>query len=531
MSDNMIVVYKAKNALVNQIYLDSLVRDGYNVHVSIANAESGSVNVQFSDPGEFLSSSELNEIQESYEKDDVMFVFSRVLPHSDCMQPFTVLNRKHSNDVCVVAFLYGPFQEYRKEGSNLAPAFYAFNEWVCPKVRLTAKAFNCTPQFSQVDYMMLKDALTNAITHKEMRTFVEGEEGNGLILMLGNGSILTFEQDSHVFEWGWTTDPLDYQESGEYPSTEDGSSATVAEQKPEILEQTEKEALKANADLCSKSIQIPEVKSEDKTIVVDKIHNKYTVEIRLSDGFMRPSITSGSKSRNYVKNTYKGICGTVPHNCMSEHPWVKPTKPEAMRLLNVYDNEKPIKDFKDIGNAIKDKLTENKKEEVKTDLLRKSAEKEKEEKEEVKEVVAETDLLCKPTNLLNEPIEAKHKIAVAPPKHIEEVKEYLTSEAVLEQVEQNGRIMSDPSKLQSNEKMLPTLCEQMDLSIENTLQLPFEVVSVLAEKYPKVVAMLWNDTRWELYKRMQHQEKKDLGVTKVEEARTKVLGGIKKKAS
>lgn len=527
MSADMIVVYKAKGALINQIYLDSLVRDGYNAHVSVSNTESGSVNVQYTDPGETLSSSELQEIQESYEKDDVMFVFNRVLPHSDCMQPFTVLNRKHSDDVCVAAFLYGPFQEYRKKASKLTPAFYAFNEWVCPKIRLTAKAFNCTPQFSQVDYMMLRDALTNAVNHKEMRTFVEGEEGNGLILMLGNGSILTFEQDSHVFAWGWTTDPLDYSESGVYPDT--GG-------EPEVLKETKETALEEKNNFPHRGTLLTahgaSLIEEDKTsstkdtnsatnIVVDKIHNKYTVEIRLSDGLMRPSITASNKSRNYVKNTYKAICGTVPHNCMSEHPWVKPTKPEATRLLSVYDNEKPIKDFKDIGNAIKDKLKE--KEETKIETKEVDTV-EKETTEEIKET-EKTDLHSKAE------VEDDPKIATALPQHIQEVRGYLASEAVLAQVEQNGRIMADPANLQGNEKMLPTLCEQLDLSIEQTLQLPFEVVFVLTKMYPKVVAMLWNDTRWELFKRMQHSEKKALGLTKVEEARTKVLGGIKKKAS
>lgn len=516
----MIVVFKKEGEEINNIYLDSLLKAGFDEWVSATFTKDGCVTIQMTDPDEKMDLESLSEIQETYKDTDLYLAFGKGKDfHRDCIQPFSILERTPSKETTLAAFLYGPFPEFTKDGSQLLPAFFALNEYIGPKLRKVSRALVCEPHYSGTDLTRLWDAINDTSDRRDFKNFIKDHEDNGMILLLADGKHQVINSKPlYAFSWGWTTNPLDYSEV-DYPAKEE------IEEKPKsgLLSKLKKD----NTLLTQHGTGLDKVKEENKqekkeepviettneTIVNDYL-GSFQIQRRLSDGFMRPH--PDVKGRNHQKNIYKAICATVPKDFRTDLPFVKPTTNKATSTFKTL-----VKDLKDIGAALKDKESSTKDVSVHSiPTVKQNEEKQKEEKEPEKEKEETVPWEPKPED----------KIPLLPAKELESLDNFINSGMTQKYLDTHSIVIPDPSSAQAREKMLPSLCTKLNIDLLRTLKWPFEFVIQLGEQNPKAVAMLWNDLRYEFMKRLTPDERIALNPsTDTTEIKKGLLGGVLKK--
>ena len=523
MSDNdMIVVCQSKGQEINPVFLDSLYRDGYADWITATFIEDGCIKIQSTDEGEQLSQEDLQSILADYRDNDLYLVFGKKGVHRDCVQPFAICERPISRATTVAAFLYGNFPSYEYENSSLTSAWHFLQDYINPKLKQLAVSIVAAPDWSDTDITRYNEALNNAVGRKEFNKFVTDSDTSGLIILLANGAEFQYGNDLHKFSWGWTTNPLDYKEDG-YPVKEEevveepkkpsgllrkSKPASGSEQAPNEVKAAPPVGgdgtLRTSHGAGLRTEAEPEKKptvGEHDTVVEDMV-GSYKIERRLSDGWMRPH--PDLRSRNQIKKCYNAICGASTGELIKERRFVKPTTAKATALLAT--SGKPLKSLQDIGGAIKEKLgvkdvsphhipaqtKEDKKEEAA------SAKKEEAPIEE-----KETSPPWEPTT--------KNKIPLLSANELESTLAFMNNGMTKKMLDSSSLVIPDPKTLQSKETMLPSLCTKLDLKLLETLKYPFEFAVGLGEHNIKALAMLWNDTRWELIKRLSPDEKAALG--------------------
>lgn len=543
MSDNnMIVVCQSKGQEINTVFLDSLYRDGYTAWISAVFVDGGSIKIQNTDEGEVLSQEDLQNIIADYRDADLYLAFGKEGTHRDCIQPFPLCERPASKEVTVAAFLYGNFPSYEYENSKLTSSWHFLQDYIYPKFKQLSVAFACTPDWSSVDLVRFSEALNNAVGRKELNKFVNDSDTSGLLVLLANGTEFQYGNELHRFSWGWTSDPLDYKEDG-YP-TEDvdkpedkPKSAFMSkmkktegvEDKPIIkkidgtLETTHGAALDE-----TKTTQEEKPATVEHDTVVEDMVGSYKIERRLSDGWMRPH--PDLKSRNQIKKCYNAICGASTGELIKERKFVKPTTAKATAILAT--TGKPLKSLQDIG-ALKDKL--NVKDTTAHHLFKQAKE---EDKEAVAMQLSQRQAVAQTQTEKEEEVAqqkeappwepaAKNKIPLLNAEEFEATKAFLDNGMTKKILGGSSLVIPDPKTLQAKEVMLPSLCAKLDLKLLETLKYPFEFAVSLGEHNVKALAMLWNDIRWELIKRLSNDEKKALGPVVPTTAAPKTFG-IKK---
>lgn len=528
---NMIVVKKDANQEINPVYLDSLVRDGYNSWVSLTGIdnETNSITIQITDENQTLSAEELVEIQQSFPGSELYFAFGKKEEGfiRDNIQPFSVLSRGDSNSTVCAAFMLGEFPEFAKEGSHLHSAFYAMAEYLSPKLKKTARAFVCEPDYTNNDLDNFRDAISDGVERREFSKFIDAGDG-GIILLVANGSDNT--QDNvishvkegvlHEFSWGWTTNPLDYSE-GTFPAKEEEKKS---DDKPKsIFDRVQQGKKNATPATSTPAPAAPTTKTHDTT--VEDLLGRFKIERRLSDGFMRPlAHPSGKHTNSYLKDVYKAICGATPAN-YKNLPFVKPTTAKATALLSA-----TFKDFKEASGAILEKIKDTSSHHI-------PAQTETNKKEEVATKAetppATTPPETPPTKDNDPPWEhhPKDTIPLLTAEAFEAMQVFHTNSGVQKLLDTSSFVIPSGGANQEKEKMLPSLCSKMKWELINTLKYPFEYAVALGQHNPKALAMLWNDVRNELLKRLTQEEKIAHSLLPKEEPAKKFFGGIKPRKS
>lgn len=115
---------------------------------------------------------------------------------ADNNQPFVFNDEKGVKLLC---FMEGDFSKHAKKESKLTPEFWAFSEYIIPKLQ-----FLCG-----LGYEKMIESLQQPIIKKELG-MLYGEHGSIVFLFNNGKSLLTSESVGHTYDWGWSSNQLGF---------------------------------------------------------------------------------------------------------------------------------------------------------------------------------------------------------------------------------------------------------------------------------------------------------------------------------
>jgi hypothetical protein len=227
MAHSGVIIVKNKGQLIPEPYLEKVIK-AFDSCYGLALVEEKEILTDTVDKD--VPIDVLIKTQQDFRKESIVFHFGKYPSGflKDDVQPFVAL--KHDNGKpALVLFLEGDFSGFAKTGSLHSPEFFAAYDTLMPKLQ---DNFNLTGH----DIDKLMGHLQNAVSFKKEMNNLWLKQGN-IVMLASSGEVLSFSDSVSnqrmKYDWGWTTNRLDYSEAT-FPAKEESMADRLRAQKTKV---------------------------------------------------------------------------------------------------------------------------------------------------------------------------------------------------------------------------------------------------------------------------------------------------------
>lgn len=388
--------------------------------------------------------------------------------NEDDLQPFNIFSKTGGDGTIIpelIAFVEGDFSAYAQDKSEHSDTFFFIQEEVIPTlVHLS--------ELVEQDFDKVLGDLDNANTKNTLlnRSIKTGD----IVFFASDGKIRCLTKNSSAVEqpWGWMSDPL---KEDTFPKKDEQPPAPA----PEEAKKTSKFAAfgsgaSAKPKEPSTTTTKPEPavkKPENKVAAFGPPPSETAVQSVLKVRVRPPAHLSSKDAKRDWYTTYNG---SIPQG-FKNRPYVSLDLETAKASGGELHQDEPIKDFTQLAAAIEAKGNGAKDKDKSNGAAAPSA-------------PAAQQTVSKPLSVVSA-TEKQKLVEIFFAK-------YLKADSVKKTLDAHSQIISDPEKLQSEEKRLPTFVELSGKnleSIDGVFGWPHEVREHLVRTYPDSAAVLMGD--------------------------------------
>lgn len=495
-----VVVTKLSGKAIPEGYLKPML-ELYNSSVGAAYCEKGKKIVFIHSLEGGTDFETMDGLQKDCKGDIVLFHFgnSQRTSELDC-SPYILLSDKDKNPIAV-AMVEGDFSGNEKKGSSYTGQYFAVNEVIIPKLQTLYDL--CDGD--------IKDTISKFNSDKIRASITNTIVGDGSITVLfNNGQMLMFDKNTKkkAFDWGWTTDPMEYGAAAAAPEAKTekfglsklkdklmGKSAEKTEEPvtppasepahkidddDDVPRTTPAHKIEDDDD-APKTAPVHRIDDDDAPAEPAPITNKGSAivadtstkseliqKVTLTEKDLYYEPPADMLNRKHIKRAYRTNAGFLPNN-WEDKPRVKIAEKKQKALL-VDKKKQTLRSLQDLGSAIKqDEATTAVKHAAPVDLQE-----------------DDTPVTTKHVESTHIP-QADRILSAIEKKNLDD---FLTSGMVRKVIDKHSKIAFDPENLQKTESKIANFTELTNIEPEETIGFPDEILLALINSHQKAALTL-----------------------------------------